>query len=41
MNIKEYLDVIGTNGQVAIMKEGLETVCDGLFNLFFKLEEAK
>lgn len=35
MNIKEYLDVIGTNGQVAIMKECLETVCDGLFNLFF------
>ena len=35
MNIKEILDVIGTNGQVVIMKEGLETVCDGLFNLFF------
>lgn len=41
MDTEKIIESIGIDGQIAIMRSGLETVCDGLFHLYYGWRRSK
>ena len=41
MDTEKIIESIGIDGQIAIMRSGLETVCDGLLHLYYGWRRSK